>query len=102
MRYQIGWTTLPGLRGLSVTKFRAQPAPGAPGVPGAGQPPHASRVEGARDTEAVIVELAGDAERDEFLRRLETHFAALRFTNAADAFDTVKAFALEIAARRGS
>ena len=26
MLYQLGWTTLPGLRGLSVSDFRAEPA----------------------------------------------------------------------------
>ena len=34
-----------------------------------------------------------EAECDDFLRRAEEHFAAKRFTNAADAFDTVKAWA---------
>lgn len=46
----------------------------------------------------VAVELADDAERVNFLRRLDEYFAERRFTNAADAFDTVKAYALEIAA----
>jgi hypothetical protein len=77
MLYQIGWATLPGLRGLSCSEFRAT----------ATQAPDNER--------GVAVELAGDAERDEFLRRLEEHFAARRFTNAADAFDTVKAYVLE-------
>ena len=35
-----------------------------------------------------------EAERDEFLRRIEAEFGQRRFTNAADAFDTVKAWAL--------
>jgi hypothetical protein len=77
MMYQLGWSTLPGLRGLSCSEFRAMPTV-------------------APDNEGgVAVEFAGDAERDDFLRRLEEHFAARRFTNAADAFDTVKAYALE-------
>jgi len=81
MRYQLGWTTEPGLRGLSCSGFRATPS-------------------GAPDNErGVAVEFAGAAERDAFLRELEEHFAARRFTNAADAFDTVKAYVLERLAR---
>jgi hypothetical protein len=34
------------------------------------------------------------------LKRMEKHFAPQRFTNAADAFDSVKAFVLEYAANR--
>jgi hypothetical protein len=80
MIYQLGWTTLPGLRGLSCSEFRASPTI-------------------APDNErGVAVELAGDEERDVFLRRLEDHFAGRRFTNSADAFDTVKAYVLEHAA----
>lgn len=74
---QLGWTTLPGLRGLSVSEFRARPT-------------------NAPDNErGVAIEFANEAERDAFLREIEEHFAARRFTNAADAFDTVKAWALE-------
>ena len=77
MRYQLGWTTLPGLRGLSVSKFRATPTD-------------------APDNErGVAIEFASDVERDAFLREIEAAFATRRFTNAADAFDTVKAYALE-------
>jgi len=74
--YQLGWTTLPGLRGLSVSEFRATPT---------------STPDNER---GVAVELADD-ERDPFLRRIEEHFAARRFTNSADAFDSVKAFVLD-------
>jgi hypothetical protein len=82
MIYQLGWTTLPGLRGLSVSEFRATPTT-------------------APDNErGVAIEFAGDDERDAFLRQLEEYFAARRFTNSADAFDTVKAYALEHAAKR--
>lgn len=82
MTYQLGWSTLPGLRGLSVSEFRATPTD-------------------APDNErGVAVEFASDAERDAFLREIEAAFAARRFTNAADAFDTVKAYALERAAKR--
>ena len=74
--YQIGWATLPGLRGLSCSEFRATPT-------------------AAPDNErGVAVEFASDAARDNCLRQLEAHFAAVRFTNAADAFDSVKAYVL--------
>jgi len=66
---------LPGLRGLSCSEFRAVPT----------ETPDSER--------GVAVEFASEAERDDFLRRAEEHFAAKRFTNAADAFDTVKAWA---------
>jgi len=75
--YQLGWTTLPGLRGLGCSEFRAA----ATDVPD--------------ETKGVAVEFADDAERDEFLKQLEAEFATRRFTNAADAFDTVKAYVLE-------
>ena len=48
----------------------------------------------------VAMEFAGEAERDEFLREIEAVFASRRFTNAADAFDTVKAYALEHVTKR--
>lgn len=81
MTYQLGWSTLPGLRGLSVSDFRATPT----------NTPDNDR--------GVAVEFASDAQRDAFLREIEAAFAARRFTNAADAFDTVKAYALERASR---
>lgn len=81
MIYQLGWTTLPGLRGLSCSEFRAVATDSPDGVSG------------------VALEFATDARRDEFLQQLEAEFAARRFTNAADAFDTVKAYALERAAK---
>jgi hypothetical protein len=81
MIYQLGWATLPGLRGLSCSEFRATPT----------TTPDNER--------GVAVELAGDEERKVFLRQLEEHFAARRFTNSADAFDTVKAYVIEHGAR---
>jgi hypothetical protein len=77
MLYQLGWTTLPGLRGLSVSEFRAMPT----------KTPDNDR--------GVALEFANDVERDAFLRQIAAAFAARRFTNAADAFDTVKAWAWE-------
>jgi hypothetical protein len=82
MMCQLGWTTLPGLRGLSCNKFRAV----ATGTP---------------DNErGVAIEFATDAQREDLLKQLEEHFGTRRFTNAADAFDTVKAYVLEYAAKR--
>ena len=81
MYYQLGWTTLPGLRGLSVSEFRATPT-------------------AAPDNErGVAREFATETERDSFLQQLEADFAPRRFTNAADAFDTVKAYVLERAGK---
>jgi len=68
---------LPGLRGLSCTDFRATPTAAPDNVGG------------------VAVEFASEGERYDFLRQAEEYFAAKRFMNAADAFDTVKAYALE-------
>lgn len=80
MMYQLGWSTQPGLRGLSVSDFRAAPTD-------------------APDNErGVAMEFATEDERDAFLRDVEAAFEARRFTNAADAFDTVKAYARESAA----
>ena len=77
MMYQLGWSTLPGLRGLSCSDFRAVPT-------------------ASPDTErGVAIEFANDIERDRFLRQLEEYFAERRFTNAADAFDTVRAYVSE-------
>jgi hypothetical protein len=82
MMYQLGWATLPGLRGLSVSEFRATPTT-------------------APDNErGVAIQFASETERDAFLREIEAAFASRRFTNSADAFDTVKAYALEHAVRR--
>jgi hypothetical protein len=77
MIYQLGWSTLPGLRGLGVSDFRATPT-------------------ATPDNEkGVAIEFASETERDEFLKRLEDYFSPRRFTNAADAFDSVKAFVLD-------
>src|SRR5258708_39510385 len=76
MLYQLGWTTLPGLRGLSCSAFRATATTSPDNERGA------------------AVEFAGDDERDVFLRQLEEHFAARRVTNAAGAFYTVEAYSV--------
>ncbi len=82
MIYQLGWTTLPGLRGLSCSEFRATPT------------------NDPNNEGGVAIEFANDAERAEFVKQLEEHFAPRRFTNSADAFDTVKSYVLEHAAKR--
>jgi len=76
MLYQLGWTTLPGIKGLSCSEFRATPT---------GEPDN---------TRGVALDFATELERDEFLRQTEANFAWRRFSNAADAFDTVKAWVL--------
>jgi hypothetical protein len=77
MLYQLGWSTLPGLRGLACGDFRATPTTGPDNQRG------------------VAVEMATEVQRDALLKQLEEYFSAKRFSNAADAFDTVKAFILE-------
>jgi len=72
MFYQISWTTLPGLRGLSCSEFRATPTAAPDNVRG------------------VAVECANEADRDALLARLEAHFGPQRFMNTAAAFDGVK------------
>jgi len=81
MLYQLGWSTLPGLRGLACSDFRATPT-------------------AAPDNErGVAVEISTEELRDTLLQQLENHFGAKRFTNAADAFDSVKAFVADRSAR---
>jgi len=77
MLYQLGWTTLPGLRGLSVSEFRAELT----------QNPDMQR--------GVAVEFADDAACEAFLKAAEAEFSARLFSNAADAYDTVKAWVLQ-------
>jgi hypothetical protein len=82
MIWQLGWTTLPGLRGLSCSEFRATPT------------------ETPDNERGVAIEFVNETKRDDFLKQIEEHFASRRFTNAADAFDSVKAYVLEYAAKR--
>jgi hypothetical protein len=77
MIYQLGWSTLPGLRGLACSDFRATPTT-AP-----------------ENERGVALEIATEEQRDALLQQLENHFGAKRFTNAADAFDSVKLFVLD-------
>jgi hypothetical protein len=82
MFYQIAWKILPGLRGLSCSEFQATPT----------DAPDAER--------GVAIECSNAAERDALMRELEEHFGAQRFSNSASAFETVKAYVLERAARK--
>ncbi len=80
--YQLSWTTLPGLRGLSCSEFRATPT----------MTPDNER--------GVAVECASEGERDALLVELEAHFGPQRFLNTAAAFDAVKDFVAQRAARQ--
>jgi hypothetical protein len=81
MIFQISWTTLPGLRGLSCSEFRATPTT-------------------APDSErGVAIECRSEAERDALVAKLERHFGPQRFLNTAAAFDAVKDYVAQRAAR---
>jgi hypothetical protein len=83
MVHQVSWKTLPGLRGLACSEFRAVET-------------------AAPDNErGVAVDIAGIAERDALLAELEAYFAPQRFSNNAAAFEAVKSYVLErVAAKR--
>jgi hypothetical protein len=82
MIYQISWTTLPGLRGLSCSEFHATPT-------------------SAPDNErGVAIECASEAGRDVLVAELEAHFGPQRFLNTAAAFDAVKDYVAQRIARR--
>jgi hypothetical protein len=84
MIFQISWTTLPGLRGLSCSEFRAAPTM-------------------APDNErGVAFECASESERDVLLAELETHFGPQRFLNTAAAFDAVKDYVISLQSRNRS
>jgi hypothetical protein len=72
MFYQISWTTLPGLRGLACSDFRATETSAPDQVRG------------------VAVECVSETERDALLAQLEAHFGPQRFLNTSAAFDGVK------------
>lgn len=82
MIYQLTWKTLPGLGGLSCSEFRATPT-GAP-----------------NNEQGVAFECATGEECTALVRDLEAHFTAQRFSNNASAFESVKAYVLELAAQR--
>jgi hypothetical protein len=79
---QLNWKTLPGLRGLSCSEFRAAET-------------------AAPDNErGVAVTFADETERDTLLLELEAYFAQQRFSNNAAAFEAVKTHILEQMARK--
>ena len=83
MIYQLSWQTLPGLKGLSCSNFRAV----------ATSSPDAEH--------GVAFDCASEAECADLVQRLEAHFGAQRFSNnAAAAFETVKAYVSEWSATR--
>jgi hypothetical protein len=75
--YQSGWTTLPGLRGLSVSEFRATPT------------------DRPDNEKGLAIAFDNEADREAFLQQMEADFVLRRFSNAADAFDTVKGYVVE-------
>jgi hypothetical protein len=77
VNYQLVWKTLPGLRGMSCSDFRATPT----------QTPN--------NEQGVAFECASEAERDALLNELESYFGPQRFSNNATAFETVKTYVLE-------
>jgi hypothetical protein len=82
MLYQLTWKILPGMKGLYCEGFSAVAIANP-------------------DTErGVAVEFGSEVERDAFLRQLEEHFAAQRFSNNAAAFEAVKTYVVEWAAKR--
>lgn len=82
MLYQLAWKILPGLRGLGCSQFRAT-------------------LTASPETEkGVAIDLASESDRDSFLQELELRFAAERFSNSASAFETVKAYVLDRAAKK--
>ncbi len=84
MLHQLSWTTLPGLRGLACSEFRATPT-------------------ASPDNErGVVVDCASEAECDALVAEFEAHFGQQRFLNAAAAFDAVKDFAISRTARKNS
>jgi hypothetical protein len=82
MFYQISWTTLPGLRGLACSEFRATPTTAPDNMRG------------------VAVECTSEAEHDALLAKLESYFGPQRFMNTAAAFDGVKDYIAQLAARQ--
>ncbi len=77
MMYQLNWETLPGLRGISCSDFKASPT----------NSPDMER--------GVAFECASEAECANLLSRLEAHFGPQRFSNNASAFEAVKSYVLE-------
>lgn len=77
MHYQLNWKTLPGLKGLSCSEFKATPT-SSPNM-----------------EQGVAFECASEGECADLLLRLEAHFGAQRFSNNASAFESVKTYVIE-------
>lgn len=75
---------MPGLRGLSCSEFRATPT---------ATPDH---------ERGVAVACASEGESAALVAELETHFGPQRFMNTAAAFDGVKDYVAQRAARQSS
>ncbi len=82
MLYQLSWTTLPGLRGLSCSEFRSTET----------SSPDSER--------GVVMDCASEADCNALLAELESHFGPQRFMNAAAAFDAVKDYVALRTARK--
>jgi hypothetical protein len=82
MIYQLNWKILPGLRGMSCSEFSA------------------TATTSPNNEQGVAFECSNQAECDSLLRELEGHFAPQRFSNNATAFETVKTYVIERAARK--
>jgi hypothetical protein len=80
--YQLSWQTLPGLKGLSCSNFRAV----------ATSSPDSNR--------GVAFDCASEAECADLMLKLEAHFGAQRFSNNAAAFEAVKAYVSAWAVQR--
>jgi hypothetical protein len=81
MMYQLTWKILPGLRGIGCSEFAA------------------TQTTAPNNEQGVAFECLSETDRDSLLRELEIHFAPQRFSNNASAFETVKTYVLERAAR---
>jgi hypothetical protein len=82
MQYQLNWQTLPGLKGLSCSNFRAA----------ATHSPDSER--------GVAFECANETQCANLMLKLEAHFGAQRFSNSAAAFEAVKAYVLDWSAQK--
>jgi hypothetical protein len=82
MIYQLSWKILPGLRGISCSEFSA------------------TQTTAPNNEQGVAFECSNEEERDSLLREFEEHFAPQRFSNNASAFETVKTYVIERAARK--
>ncbi|HEV2615935.1 MAG TPA: hypothetical protein VGU63_04910 [Candidatus Acidoferrales bacterium] len=81
MVYQLNWQTLPGLKGLSCSNFRAI----------ATHAPDADR--------GVAFECTSEGECANLMLKLEAHFDSWHFSNNAAAFEAVKAYVSDWAAK---